>query len=119
MDSLAIALVIIVIVVAMVVLVILDNKKRISESVETKQENICHVYDNAPLVRCSICGGQPVITEKVNHTLKGYDFKFNVRCKDCGLTLFEDEGGPDLGYVLNSWNQFQQSDKENKYALKV
>ena len=104
---------------AVVFVIVSDNKKEIAmkqmssskgkKAIES--DNITRVYDGVPIVKCNLCGGRGVIVSKSNSK----DILFNARCRDCGRTLFKDDGGPDLGFVMNEWNNWNQTGDRNSY----
>lgn len=93
---------------AVVIVIISDNKKK---QIETKHKSLellqeeTRVYDGIPIVKCNLCGGRGVIV----HKIKGKDIFFNARCRDCGRTLCNSDGGPDLGFVMNEWNNWNNN----------
>lgn len=98
---------------AVVFVIVSDNKKEIamkqmsgSKGKKTiESNNITRVYDGVPIAKCNLCGGRGVIVGKSNNK----DILFNARCRDCGRTLFKDDGGPDLGFVMNEWNNWNDT----------
>ena len=104
---------------AVVFVIVSDNKKEIamkqmSGSKDNKSidsNNSTFVYDGIPIAKCNLCGGRGVIVSKLNSK----DILFNARCRDCGRTLFNDDGGPDLGFVMNEWNNWNQTNDRNSY----
>ena len=101
---------------AVVIVIISDNKKELAKANGQSKSNIPQeinrVYDGIPIAKCYLCGGKAVILGKV----KTKDILFNARCKDCERILFDDEGCPDLGYVLNEWNKWNtQSGNRDHY----
>jgi len=104
---------------AVVFVIVSDNKKEIamkqmSDSKGKKSidgNNGTFVYDGIPIAKCNLCGGRGVIVSKLNSK----DILFNARCRDCGRTLFKDDGGPDLGFVMNEWNSWNQTGDRNSY----
>ena len=94
------------VVVGMVVIVLSENKRKM---IEAKQNPLLldetRVYDGIPITKCRLCGGRGVVINKI----KGKDIFFNVRCRDCGRTLFKDDGGPDLGYIMTEWNNWNNN----------
>jgi len=104
---------------AVVFVIVSDNKKEIAmkqigyskgkKSIEN--DNLTRVYDGIPIVKCNLCGGRGVIVSKSN----GKDILFNARCRDCGRTLCNSDGGPDLGFVMNEWNDWNQTGDRNSY----
>ena len=94
-------------VLAVVVIVIIsDNKKELAKANGQSKitQEINRVYDGIPIAKCYLCGGRGVIVAKTNNK----DILFNARCRDCNRTLFKDDGGPDLGYVLTEWNKWNE-----------
>lgn len=94
---------------AVVFVIVSDNKKEIAMKQMTDykgkksiDDNSTRVYDGIPIAKCHLCGGRGVVV----HKIKSKDIFFNARCRDCGRTLFKDDGGPDLGYVLTEWNNW-------------
>ena len=104
---------------AVVFVIVSDNKKEIAmkqmsgskgkKAIES--DNITRVYDGVPIVKCNLCGGRGVIVGKSN----GKDILFNARCRDCGRTLCNSDGGPDLGFIMNEWNNWNQTGNRNSY----
>ena len=104
---------------AVVFVIVSDNKKEIAmkqmsgskgkKAIES--DNVTRVYDGVPIVKCNLCGGRGVIVGKSNSK----DILFNARCRDCGRILFKDDGGPDLGFVMNEWNNWNQTGDRNSY----
>ena len=104
---------------AVVFVIVSDNKKEIAmkqmssskgkKAIES--DNVTRVYDGVPIVKCNLCGGRGVIVGKSN----GKDILFNARCRDCGRTLCNSDGGPDLGFVMNEWNNWNQTGDRNSY----
>lgn len=105
-------LALIAVVVGMVMIVLSENKRKM---IEAKQNSLLldetRVYDGIPITKCHLCGGRGVVINKI----KGKDIFFNIRCRDCGRTLFKDDGGPDLGFVMNEWNNWNQTGDRNSY----
>ena len=104
---------------AVVFVIVSDNKKEIamkqmSNSKGKKaidSDNITRVYDGIPISKCNLCGGRGVIVSKSNNK----DILFNARCRDCGRTLCNNDGGPDLGFIMNEWNNWNQTNDRNSY----
>ena len=99
---------------AVVIVIISDNKKKQIETKNKSSELLqeeTRVYDGIPIAKCHLCGGRGVVV----HKIKGKDIFFNARCRDCGRTLFKDDGGPDLGYVLTEWNNWNESTDASSY----
>lgn len=104
---------------AVVFVIVSDNKKEIamkqmSDSKGKKaidNVNITRVYDGIPIAKCNLCGGRGIIIAKLTNK----DILFNVRCRDCGRTLCNSDGGPDLGFVMNEWNNWNQTGDRNSY----
>lgn len=104
---------------AVVFVIVSDNKKEIamkqmSDSKGKKAIDSCNstrVYDGIPIAKCNLCGGRGVIVSK----LFNQDILFNARCRDCGRTLCNSDGGPDLGFVMNEWNSWNQTNDRNSY----
>jgi len=104
---------------AVVFVIVSDNKKEIAmkqmsgskgkKSIDSG--NSTRVYDGIPIAKCNLCGGRGVIVSKFDSK----DILFNARCRDCGRTLFKDDGGPDLGFVMNEWNSWNQTGDRNSY----
>lgn len=104
---------------AVVFVIVSDNKKEIAMKQMNNSKdkkaidsgNINRVYDGIPISKCNLCGGRGVIVSKSNNK----DILFNARCRDCGRTLFKDDGSPDLGFVMNEWNNWNQTGDRNSY----
>lgn len=103
---------------AVVFVIVSDNKKEIamkqmsgSKGKKAIDNNINRVYDGIPISKCNLCGGRGVIVSKSN----GKDILFNARCRDCGRTLCNNDGGPDLGFIMNEWNNWNQTGDRNSY----
>ena len=105
---------------AVVFVIVSDNKKEIAmkqmnNSKEKKAIDSGCVYDGIPIAKCNLCGGRGIIIAKLTNK----DILFNARCRDCGRTLFKDNGSPnfspDLGFVMNEWNNWNQTGDRNSY----
>jgi len=96
-------LVLVAIIVGMVIVTVSENKRRMMESKQNQPLlEQTRVYDGIPITKCRLCGGRGVIV----HKIKDKDIFFNIRCRDCSRVLFKDDGGPDLGYVMTEWNNW-------------
>ena len=112
MTLIILGLVLVAVIVGIIIVILSENKRRM---VEAKQNPLLldetRVYDGVPITKCHLCGGRGVIV----HKIKDKDIFFNARCRDCGRTLFKDNGGPDLGFVMNEWNNWNQTGDRNSY----
>lgn len=106
MTLIILGLVLVAVIVGIVIMILSENKRRI---IEAKQNPLLldetRVYDGIPITKCRLCGGRGVVI----HKIKGKDILFNIRCRDCSRTLFKDDGWSDLGYVMNEWNNWNDT----------